>query len=100
MGTIREAQTIVQSLAPKGPVKERIFQAASKLPFSANRVKDLWYADTRVRLTAEEWMALRRAAQAADSHRRREALAQGDPAARIRELEALVAELSRALGRS
>ncbi len=41
-----------------GPVKARLRHAAHKLGWSPNRVKDVWYADPRVRITADELRAI------------------------------------------
>lgn len=41
-----------------GPVKARLRHATKKLGWSANRVKDVWYADPRVRITADELRSL------------------------------------------
>jgi hypothetical protein len=93
--TLREAQGLIRAISGHGCIKERLRRAARALPFSPNRCKDIFYADRRVRLTDDELLALRRAAQA---HAQRPA--QGDLAVRVRELEALVVELSRALERN
>ncbi len=94
METIREAQGLIRAISGHGPVKQRLHRAARALAFSSNRVKDIWYADPRVRLTDDELLALRRAAQAHAQHP-----AQGDLVIRVRELEALVVELAQALER-
>ena len=98
METLFEAQVLVRRIAgAPGSVGDRIERAARKLPLSINRVKDIWYADPRIKVSADELLALRKAARVADDRRslkERRALQ-----ARIRELEALVAKLSRAGGR-
>src|SRR5690606_32451564 len=37
-----------------GPVKARLRHATQKLGWSANRVKDVWYADPRISISADE----------------------------------------------
>lgn len=57
MSCVEFAQYALRShIAPPelGPVKARLRHAARKLEWSASRVKDIWYADPRVRISADE----------------------------------------------
>jgi len=41
-----------------GSVKARLRHAASKLGWSSNRAKDVWYGDPRIRISADELRAI------------------------------------------
>ena len=59
-----EMQELLRKLAgPEGSVKARIGRAARKLSTPFNRVRDLWYADPRTRIRAEELEEARKAAR-------------------------------------
>ncbi len=69
-----EAQGLVRSLAEPRPagdkIKEALRRAARKLPqWSPNRVRDVWNADERVRVRAEELEELRVAARVTKEER-------------------------------
>ncbi|KQS79062.1 hypothetical protein ASG25_10780 [Rhizobium sp. Leaf384] len=57
MSTVEFCQSALRDrIAPagQGSVKIRIDQAARKLGWSASRTRDVWYADPRVSISAEE----------------------------------------------
>ncbi|MBN8957641.1 MAG: hypothetical protein J0H17_13890 [Rhizobiales bacterium] len=66
MTTITEASSLIRRLAEPAPpgdsVKAAMRRAWRKLPdWSANRIRDVWHAEKRVRLRAEELEHLRKA---------------------------------------
>ncbi len=57
MSSVEFAQDALREyVAPPslGSVKTRIRHAMRRLGWSSNRTKDVWYADSRIRLSAEE----------------------------------------------
>lgn len=69
MTTIDEASLLVRQISmpvPPGDSTKAAIQRAYRAlrgTLSRNRVKDLWYADVRVRVTADELLILRAAVQ-------------------------------------
>ncbi|TRB05824.1 hypothetical protein EXN61_11350 [Agrobacterium tumefaciens] len=66
MSSVDFASTALQRyVAPKGSginVKDRITKAARRLGWSVSRTKDVWYADPRVSISAEELRVIEEAA--------------------------------------
>lgn len=66
MSSVDFASTALQRyVAPKGSghnVKDRITRAARRLGWSVSRTKDVWYADPRVSISAEELRVIEEAA--------------------------------------
>lgn len=61
MSTVEFCQSALRErIAPPsvGSVKQRIFHAARKTGWSQSRVRDLWYADPRVSIKAEQLIQL------------------------------------------
>ena len=68
MSSLAEAQTLVRQLAqparPGESIKAAMARAARQLPsWSFNRIHDVWTADTRIRVRADELDELRAAAR-------------------------------------
>lgn len=64
MSPLSEASVLVHRLAEPRPAgdttKAAIFRAYRRLSWSYNRVKDCWYADSRISISAKELDELRR----------------------------------------
>lgn len=88
-----EASVLVRQLAKPFDVGDSVKcclrRVSRKLPWSFNRVKDVWYADARISISAEEMTQLRRAAKlAAEEQEAKDDLARID--ARLSRLESLL----------
>jgi hypothetical protein len=92
MTPLDEAKTlIVQIAGVQGTVKERLHRATRRLgSFSLNRIRDLYYADPRVRVSADELLELRRVATGFDGAEPSEV---EELRERVEYLEALVRQL-------
>ncbi|MGJ0505630.1 MAG: hypothetical protein ACR652_00560 [Methylocystis sp.] len=70
LSALLEVQTLVRDVAgvePGDSIKAQIARAARRIGFmSASRVKDCWYADSRMKIGADELRRLREIANALD----------------------------------
>ena len=60
---VGEAAILIREIARPLPVKTVLGVIADALSWSPNRIRDVWHADTRVRLSKEETAELRLAVQ-------------------------------------
>lgn len=100
MCALAEAQNMVRLMAEPRPAgsdsaKAAIGRASRRLGWSFNRVRDIWYGDTRISVRAEEMDQLR--AALGEQRRRAEEKAASDE---LRELRARIDRLERLLAAS
>ena len=94
VNAIMEASQLLRSVAEPVPagdsVKAAILRAARRLRgWSHNRVRDVWYGDARVRLSADELSELRAVARV--KHRDADSAERDELRARIERLETRLA---------